>query len=96
MRIEVLYFDGCPGFAELMPRLRAMVTDQPIDLRAITTPEAAQAERFLGSPTVRVDGVDVETAAAGRRDYGLKCRLYATRDGLGHAPDEAMLATALT
>ncbi len=67
MTIEVLYFDGCPGFAELMPRLRALAGDQPIKLRQITTAEAAVAEQFLGSPTVRVDGIDVEPSAGTRR-----------------------------
>jgi hypothetical protein len=95
MRVEVLYFDGCPGFAELMPRLRALVGDQVISLRTITTRDAAQAAQFLGSPTVRVDGIDVEPAAASRTDFGLKCRLYATADGLRHAPDDATLKTAL-
>jgi hypothetical protein len=95
MTIEVLYFDGCPGFAELMPRLRARVGDRPVVLRQITTPEAALAERFLGSPTVRVDGVDVEPSAATRDDFGLKCRLYATPTGHLHAPDDATLAAAI-
>ena len=95
MTIEVLYFEGCPGFEELMPRLRALAGALPIETRQIRTPDAAQAERFLGSPTVRVDGIDVEPAASGRSDYGLKCRLYASRTGLRHAPDDAMLAAAL-
>ena len=95
MTVEVLYFEGCPGFAELMPRLRALAGDAPIELRPITTPDAARAERFLGSPTVRVDGVDVEPGAAERSDYGLKCHLYATADGLRHSPDDALLAASL-
>lgn len=93
--VEVLYFDGCPGYAELLPRLRALVGDDRITLRHITTADDAQAHRFLGSPTVRVDGVDIEPDAAHRDDFGLKCRLYATPDGLRHAPTDAMLAAAL-
>jgi len=93
--VEVLYFEGCPGFAELLPRLRARVHEDRITLRQVTTVSDAQTERFLGSPTVRVDGVDVEADAAQRDDFGLKCRLYATPDGLRHAPTDVMLATAL-
>lgn len=96
MNIEVLYFEGCPGFAELLPRLRAIAPDQPIELREITTDAAAQAEQFLGSPTVRVDGTDIEPSAATRDDYGLKCRLYATPAGLRHTPDDETLTAALT
>ena len=56
------------------------------------SPEAAAEERFLGSPSVRVDGVDVDPGAAGRDDFGLKCRLYSTGAGLqGTPPDEWVL-----
>lgn len=95
MVVEVLYFDGCPGFAELLPRLRALVGGDPITLHQVTTPEDAMAQRFLGSPTVRVDGVDVEPDAAQRDDFGLKCRLYPTPGGLRHAPSDEMLSAAL-
>jgi hypothetical protein len=54
-------------------------------LRRIDTPDAAAAERFLGSPTVRVDGRDVDPGADQRTDYGLKCRLYRS-DELGQSP----------
>jgi hypothetical protein len=93
--VEVLYFDGCPGFAELLPRLSALVSNDRIVLRQVTSPEDAAALRFLGSPTVRVDGLDVEPAAGQRDDFGLKCRLYATPDGLRHAPSDAILSAAL-
>ena len=73
MRIEVLYFDGCPNHEALLPRLhevlaRAGVSTE-IHLRPITDDATAQRERFLGSPTVRVNGHDSERpggpAAAG-------------------------------
>jgi len=74
--VEVLYFEGCPSFTKLLPRLRELVAESggdpdAIALRAIETPESAETARFLGSPTVRVDGVDVDPDAvvmATRRD----------------------------
>ena len=55
--------------------------------------EAAEGERFLGSPTVRVDGEDIEPDAGERSPFGLKCRPYATPEGLrGLPPDEWVLA----
>jgi hypothetical protein len=56
---------------------------------------AAVAERFLGSPTVRVDGVDVEAGAEKRCDFGLKCRLYSTTPGLQGTPPEEWVLRAL-
>lgn len=99
MKIEILYFAGCPNHQALHGRLCELMTeagaDTPIELRAIESAEHAQRERFLGSPTLRINGEDADPAARERTDYGLKCRLYPTPEGLrGTVPDE-LLRTAL-
>jgi hypothetical protein len=94
MTVEVLYFGGCPSNEALLPRLRELVAEAglqagDIKLRCVDDLDVAERERFLGSPTVRVDGVDVDPAAAARADYGLKCRLYRSNgEVLGTPPDE--------
>jgi Alkylmercury lyase len=96
--VELLYFDGCPNYDALLPRLRELLeeTDGEIklDMRRIDTEEEARRSHFLGSPTVRVDGRDVEPGADAREDYGLECRLYRTVDGgiVGLPPDELLVA----
>ena len=96
MKVELLYFDGCPSHERLLPRLRELVHEagiaDEVAVRRIESPEAAVAERFLGSPTVRVNGVDV---ADRRGDFGLKCRLYSTPDGLQGSPPAEWVAQAL-
>ncbi|PZS34315.1 MAG: thioredoxin family protein [Pseudonocardiales bacterium] len=78
MKLEVLYSDGCPSHERLMPILRELAATHDAELvqSRIETAERAEEARFLGSPSVRVDGRDVEPAAQTRTDYGLKCRLY--------------------
>jgi hypothetical protein len=97
--VEVLYFDGCPNHEALLPRLREILAHSSIhteiDLRRITDDEAAQRERFLGSPTVRVNGRDVERDAERRTDFGLKCRLYRNATGLSGQPEDEWLRAAL-
>jgi hypothetical protein len=82
VRIEVLYFDGCPGHDRLMPRLEELLAsagvEDPVELVRVESLDDAEQHRFLGSPTLRIDGVDVDPAATERTDYGLKCRLYRT------------------
>jgi hypothetical protein len=99
MRIELLYFEGCPSYAELLPRLRELLASEGIhdevELRRVETPEDAARERFLGSPTVRIDGEDVDPTAKDRCDYGTECRLYATESGLARMPPEAWIRAAL-
>lgn len=101
MRVEILYFDGCPSYVALLPRLRELVReagadpDVTIDAIAVETSEAAEQHRFLGSPTVRVDGVDVDPGAGERDDFGLKCRLYRSTEGQSPTPRETWIRQAL-
>lgn len=100
MKAELLFFAGCPNYEALLPRLRALLTsagveDTDIHLVHVDDADAAEAERFLGSPTVRIDGEDVEPGANERTDYGLKCRLYATADGLRGMPADEWVLFAL-
>lgn len=98
MKVELLYFDGCPSYRKLLPELEAMLEreglDGSLELRRVETPEDAERERFLGSPTVRVDGKDIEPDASARQDFGLKCRLYMTDDVSG-IPPKRWIADAL-
>lgn len=100
MDVEILYFDGCPGFDELLPRLRELVVEQggnpnDIKLRPVETHEAAEAARFLGSPSVRVAGRDVDPAAGQREDFGLQCRVYRSEEGQARVPPDSWIRTAL-
>jgi hypothetical protein len=87
MRVEMVFFDGCPSHGQLLPRLRELAAEAGarVVLRRVETPQEAERERFLGSPTVRVDGRDVDLSAGARSDYGLKCRIYRS-DELGQSP----------
>jgi hypothetical protein len=98
VKVELLYFDGCPSYAALRPRVERMLTERDlgeISLVPITSVEEAEAHRFLGSPTLRVDGCDVESGADERTDFGMKCRIYATADGLRPTPSDEVIAAAL-
>lgn len=99
MRIELLYFDGCPNHQELVERLPRLLhrvgIDADIVLRKVTDADDAERERFLGSPTVRIDDCDIEPGSAERRDYGLKCRVYRTATGLAGSPPDQLILDAL-
>jgi hypothetical protein len=99
MKVEILYFDGCPNHDALLPHLRELLAsagaEAEVELRRVESPEAAERDRFLGSPTVRVNGEDVDPGAGGRTDFGMKCRLYATPDGLRGTPQDEWVLAAL-
>jgi hypothetical protein len=99
-RVEILYFEGCPNHEParmLVERLARQLRIEPeIRLVEIADPDAAVELRFLGSPTVRVDGVDVEPGAEERRDFALACRIYRSEGGGAEQPDESWVRDALT
>jgi hypothetical protein len=84
MQIELLYWEGCPSYPEAKAMLEDVLTrrgiDAPIRMREVRTNEEAQALRFPGSPTIRIDGRDVDPAGADARP-ALNCRIYHLPDG---------------
>ena len=96
MRIEVLYFDGCPNHAPTVARIQQVVADLGLQVGIeeihVTSLEDAQRLRFLGSPTVLVNGVDIEPSAQGSTHYGLSCRVYRGVSGL---PPNDLIRAAL-
>ena len=93
MKVEVLYFDGCPHHPEAVQLVREVLEQTGIraDLVEVAVNDAAQAERlkFVGSPTVRVNGEDIEPGATERTGYALSCRMYGSS---GVPPRELLLA----
>ena len=63
MRVDLLYFDGCPswkkGYQNLQAALAAENIEAEINLVPVKTNAAAEKERFLGSPSFRVNGADL-------------------------------------
>jgi hypothetical protein len=99
-RVEILYFEGCPNHESarvLVERVASELQIEPqIRLVEVTDPDAAAELRFLGSPTVRVEGVDVEPGAESRRDFALSCRIYRSEPAVAEQPDERWVREALT
>ena len=84
-KVELLYFDGCPGYRKAEQSLKDALSREGIrsevELVAVNTDEEAGALGFPGSPTVRVDGRDLFQVDE-REDWRLGCRVYVTPDGL--------------
>ncbi len=98
-RIEVLYVHGCPhypGVVALVARVRAELgVDAELRTTLVGDHQAAERARFPGSPTVRVDGRDVDPAAAATLVPSLACRLYRHEQGLSGQPAERWVRDAL-
>jgi hypothetical protein len=99
-QVEILYFEGCPNrdrARAAVERVAAELRVEPaIELVEVVDRDSATELRFLGSPTVRVDGQDVEPGADERHEFVLSCRVYRTERGLAGQPDDAWIRDALT
>ncbi|KQV63437.1 alkylmercury lyase [Nocardioides sp. Root122] len=99
MRVELLHFDGCPNWkvadVRLAEALRMLGRDgSDVEYVRVETAEVADELKFLGSPTIRIDGAD--PFASGGESVGLACRVYATPGGLAGSPTTAQLLEVLS
>ena len=97
MLVEVFTFEGCPHASGALQLARSVAAEiDEAEVRRVDLDERqTETDRFLGSPSIRVNGRDIEPGAESRRDYAYSCRLYATDHGLGPLPDATWLRNAL-
>ena len=84
MTVEFLYWAGCPSHPEarelLEEILQARGADAAVNVREVRTQEEARKLAFPGSPTIRIDGRDVDPAGA-EEPPSLSCRIYRLPNG---------------
>jgi hypothetical protein len=95
MKIEVLYLEGCPNYLPAIERLRAVLRQEGLTTTELLEIEvrdepAAQRLKFCGSPTIRVNGADIDANPSHIQEPALSCRLYEAG-----APSEEMIRVAL-
>ncbi|HEX7476245.1 MAG TPA: hypothetical protein VF331_00420 [Polyangiales bacterium] len=99
--VEILFFAGCPHTDQARNAVRAALEQlrlaEAVEVREIEVHDAGHARqlRFLGSPSVRVGGRDVEPSADRRNDFGMQCRVYRAGDEAFGAPPAAWVAASL-
>ena len=97
--IEFLWWSGCPSWPRALATLREQVLaagldPEAIEVREVSSQADAAREGFVGSPTIRVDGHDVQPPAG--EPVGLACRVYRLRDGqVSPTPDPEDVRDAL-
>jgi hypothetical protein len=91
MKVQVLFFQGCPNYMAAIDLIKSVAPNASVEQVEIKSTDDARRMRFLGSPTILVDGMDVEPSARTRTDYGFSCRTY---HGKG-VPSREIVASAL-
>ena len=98
MRVSFLYYEECPSHDLALERLREVVAEEGISREVevinVETEDQARELRFVGSPTIRVDGQDIDPPSDSR--YVLTCRAYRLEDGrISPLPSKDMIRRAL-
>jgi hypothetical protein len=98
-KVELYWWDGCPSYPEALALLQSVLSERgltvEIELREVKTDDEAVELAFPGSPTIRVDGRDIDPVGARSRP-ALNCRIYHLPDGrVSPIPSREQLEEAL-
>ncbi len=99
MNIRLLYYEECPSHEQALARLRQVMAEEGIEAEIevikVETEEQAQRLRFVGSPTIQINGQDIDPPPPGAH-YALTCRAYRWEDGrISPLPSPEMIRKAL-
>ena len=94
-----LYYEDCPSHEVALARLREVLDEEgiatEIEVVRVDTDDQAQQLAFVGSPTIRIAGRDIDPPPAGAQ-YALTCRAYRREDGrITPLPTHEMIRRAL-
>jgi hypothetical protein len=98
--VELLWWEGCPSTDRARRELRDALDDIglaaiEVNETSIRTDKDAHVTSFVGSPTILIDGEDVDPPGADE-PVGLSCRVYRRRDGsISPTPDPEDVRAAL-
>ena len=99
VRIEILARRDCPSRGMAIAVVEKVVAETGVPAKVVVVDMTSEAEarkrRFLGSPTVRVEGRDVDQRLNGQSEFTLADRVYRTDRGLAGWPDAAWVREAL-
>ncbi len=99
VEIYILYIEGCPGVLTVAKYVQEIIAEEAvgaeISLVLIETQEDAMNLHFTGSPTVRINGKDVETNFQDIKDYGLRSRQYYINGSKCEYPPKSMIKDAV-
>lgn len=99
MRIEFLYWEECPSHDEALQRLREVLVEEgvedPVQVIRVDSEDEARRLSFPGSPTIRLDGADLQPEMLAQLPVGLTCRAYRLGDRVSPLPTKEMIREAI-
>jgi hypothetical protein len=99
-KIEFFYYADCPSHERALELLRQGMAEEhvnaPIEIFEVTSDEEAHRYNFFGSPTIRVNGVDIAPLLDDLPEPALTCRAYRRANGsISPLPPRELITAAL-
>lgn len=100
LKIQLLHTEACHSYQEALvgikEALKELGLSAELEVILLDSPEKARAYKFLGSPTIKIDGIDLEPELEASANFSLNaCRTYIYEGSLYHYPPKEMLLEAL-
>jgi hypothetical protein len=99
MMLELLFLPGCPNHSAAVELVRDVLETEGLSMELmeipITGPDQAQMHGFPGSPTLRVNGQDIEDIPSERLSVGFACRTYLVNGKPQGVPPRSWLEHAI-
>ena len=94
--IQFHYFEGCPSHKPALAYLKEIIEEEKIDANIemvrVESPEEAQKVGFQGSPSIKINGIDLEDKNDG---FSFNCRLYNVDGKLTGTPSKEIIKRSL-
>ncbi len=99
VKVEILYMEDCPNWQhtleDVQTVLRGKGKSTEMVLTEVSSQDEAQQLKFLGSPTVRINGTDIEWDVPENGPFGLQCRVYAIEGAILNRPPREWIDAAI-
>jgi len=99
MKIEILYFEGCPSFKPALNILNQILEEERIEASVkrinVDSENLVKVHRFLGSPSIKINGRDIEIDSRSSNEFGKRCRIFDNNGVPGGVPPKSMVRRAI-
>ncbi len=99
LSIDLLYYDDCPHYKEAEKALKEVLDEEHIDaeVQMVSVSKGGRADpwHFIGSPTIFINGEDLDPEVDRETPYQGHCRMYMYKDELFEYPPKEMIREGL-
>jgi|BarGraNGADG00212_2_1021979.scaffolds.fasta_scaffold133051_2 glutaredoxin len=99
LTIDVLYYEDCPHYEEAARVLKEVLEEEGVEatVKMVKVAKWGEAEAFgfIGSPTILINGEDVEKGMDHTSPFQGHCRVYLYKEEMFEVPPKEMIREAL-